>query len=180
MAADDKREIDTGQNVSDDENENGQQQQAGTKKSKLPLIIILIVFLFLIAGGAAGAYFFFLKPNPQSAEVKPAAVEQPKTIVFFPMEPFIVNLLDNETERYLKVTMQVELSEQRTVDELRRLNPILRDTILDLLTSKTYREMIDPLGKQRLRDEIATRLNMILDHNKGRVNKVYFTEFVIQ
>ena len=91
-----------------------------------------------------------------------------------------VNLLDNETERYLKVTMQVELSEQRTVDELRRLNPMLRDTILDLLTSKTYREMIDPLGKQRLRDEIATRLNMILDHNKGRVNKVYFTEFVIQ
>ena len=96
------------------------------------------------------------------------------------MEPFIVNLLDNEAERYLKVVMQLELSDQKTADEMKRLAPKLRDTILDLLSSKTYKEMIDPLGKQRLRDEIVMRMNMNLDESKGKVVKVYFTEFVIQ
>jgi len=180
MAADEKKERDPGLNDSDEENQEGQVKGAGGKKSKLPLIIILVVVVLLIAGGATGAYFFFFQPKPQSAEVKAAPTEPLKVTIFFPMEPFIVNLLDNESERYLKVTIQMELSEQRTADELRRLNPMLRDTILDLLTSKTYREMIDPLGKQRLRDEIATRVNMILDQTKGKVNKVYFTEFVIQ
>ena len=180
MAADEKREKDPRQDDSDEENEEGQSKDSGKKKSKLPLIIILVVVVLLVAGGAAGAYFFFLKPKPQTAEAKPAVQEQPKVTIFYPMEPFIVNLLDNDSERYLKVAMQMELSDQKTADKLRRLNPILRDTILDLLTSKTYREMLDPLGKQRLRDEIATRVNMILEQGKGKVNKVYFTEFVIQ
>lgn len=179
MAADEKRNIEAGQDDSDNENE-GKGRASGKKKSKLPLVIILVVIILLLAGGAAGAYFFFLKSKARSADAKPAVSEQPNVTIFFPMEPFIVNLLDNDSERYLKVAMQLELNEQKTADELRRLNPMLRDTILDLLTSKTYREMLDPLGKQRLRDEIATRMNMILEQGKGRVSKVYFTEFVIQ
>lgn len=144
------------------------------------LIIILVVVLLLLAGGGTAAYFLFFKAKPQPAAAKPAVQEQTKISIFWPMEPFIVNLLDNETERYLKVVMQLELSDQKTADEMKRLTPKLRDTILDLLSSKTYKEMIDPLGKQRLRDEIAMRMNMNLDESKGKVLKVYFTEFVIQ
>jgi len=64
------------------------------------------------------------------------------------------------------------------VDELNLLKPKLRDSILDLLSAKTYKEMMDPIGKQRLRDEIALRANAYL--TKGKIIKVYFTEFVIQ
>jgi flagellar FliL protein len=37
---------------------------------------------------------------------------------------------------------------------------------------------MDMAGKQRLREEIAMRLNTFL--TTGKVSKVYFTEFVIQ
>jgi len=47
-----------------------------------------------------------------------------------------------------------------------------------LLGAKTYRELMDTAGKQRLREEIAMRLNSFLPNAK--VTQVYFTEFVIQ
>ena len=40
--------------------------------------------------------------------------------------------------------------------------------------------ILDPLGKQRLREEIILRMNAILNSPNGKVLKVYFTEFVIQ
>ncbi len=58
------------------------------------------------------------------------------------------------------------------------IKPKVRDSILDLLSSKSYKEMMDPIGKQRLRDEVALRVNAYL--TKGKIFKVYFTEFVIQ
>jgi flagellar FliL protein len=46
------------------------------------------------------------------------------------------------------------------------------------LSAKNYKEMMDPIGKQRLRDEIVMRANQYA--TKGKVTKVYFTEFIIQ
>lgn len=180
MAAAEKKAKDAKEDPEENENEGEEKGEPKKKSSKLMLIIILVAAFLLLAGGGTAAYFLFFKAKQQAPAAKPAVQEQPKISVFWPMEPFIVNLLDNETERYLKVVMQLELSDQKTADEMKRLTPKLRDTILDLLSSKTYKEMIDPLGKQRLRDEIAMRMNMNLDQSKGKVIKVYFTEFVIQ
>jgi flagellar FliL protein len=49
---------------------------------------------------------------------------------------------------------------------------------LDLLSSKSYKDIVDINGKQRLRDEILMRLNTFL--TGGKIVKVYFTEFVVQ
>jgi flagellar protein FliL len=162
----------------EEENENEDQKPPEKKGSKLKLIIIIVVVFLLLAGGGSAAYFLFFKAKSATGEKKSAAQEKPKESVFWPLEPFIVNLIDNEGERYLKVVMQLELSDQAMLAEMKLLSPKLRDTILDLLSSKTYKEMIDPLGKQRLRDEIAMRMNMNV--KTGKVLKVYFTEFVIQ
>jgi flagellar FliL protein len=43
---------------------------------------------------------------------------------------------------------------------------------------KTFKELMELTGKQKLRDEMVMRLNAFL--TKGKINKVYFTEFVIQ
>lgn len=176
MAAAEKKKKD----IKDDEEENEKEQEPAPKKgSKLKIIIIIAVVVVLLAGGGAAAYFFFFhKAQTATGGQKTAAQEKPLASVFWPMDPFIVNLIDNEGERYLKVVLHLELSDQKMTEEMKLLNPKLRDTILDLLSSKTYKEMIDPLGKQRLRDEIAMRMNMNV--TTGKVVKVYFTEFVIQ
>ncbi len=162
---------------SKDENE---EEQVPVKKKGSPLkgIIIGVVVLILLAGTGGAAYFFGSKSGASGDVKKSAEQTKPQIVVFYAMEPFIVNLIDNEGERYLKVVMQLELTDQPVAEELNSVKPKLRDAILDLLSAKTYKELTDPLGKQRLRDEIGMRANLYA--TKGKVTKVYFTEFVIQ
>jgi flagellar protein FliL len=156
----------------------GEQPPPPKKSSALKWIIIIVVIIVVLGGAGAGAYFFLFKSKAPAAEKKPAEQAKLQVAIFYPMDAFVVNLSDNEGERYLKVVMQLELSDQPVVDELNLLKPKVRDSIIDLLTAKTYKEMMDPIGKQRLRDEIAYRANGYL--TKGKILKVYFTEFVIQ
>lgn len=161
-----------------DENE-GEEQIPGKKKSSaLRWIIISVIAVLVLGGAGAGAYFFLFHPKAPAADKKTAEQAKPQAAIFWPMDAFIVNLVDNDGERYLKAVLQLELSDQAAVEELNLLKPKLRDSILDLLSAKTYKEMMDPIGKQRLRDEIALRANGYL--TKGKIVKVYFTEFVIQ
>lgn len=174
MAAAEKKK-----DIRDEDDENEEKKEPEKKGSPLKLIIIIVVVVVLLAGGGLGAYFFLSRPKAQSEE--PAVQkESSKFVVFWPMDPFIVNLADTESERYLKVVMQLELSDQLLVDEMKKVNPKLRDAILELLSSKAYKDVMDPAGKQRLRDEIVMRMNMTVDSPKGKVLKVYFTEFVVQ
>jgi len=145
------------------------------KKPIVKIIIIALSVVIVVAGGIAGAVYFF--GNSGTAK-KAAPPPRPLIGVLWPMEPFIVNLLDNQGERYLKIVMQLEVSGQLVVTELEQLKPKLRDNVLDLLTAKTYSELMDLGGKQRLRDEVAVRINSYL--TKGKIVKVYFTDFVIQ
>jgi flagellar FliL protein len=161
-----------------DEKDGEEQVPEKKKGSALKWIIIAVIILIVLGGAGAGAYFFLFQPKATSGEKKPAEQAKSMVAIFWPMDPFIVNLIDNEGERYLKVVLQLELSDQAVVEELNLLKPKVRDNILDLLTVKTYKEMMDPIGKQRLREEIVLRANGYL--TKGKILKVYFTEFVIQ
>jgi flagellar protein FliL len=150
------------------------QPQTQKKAPLLKWIIIISVVLLLVIGGA-GAGYYFLKKSP---EKKAVAQAQPVIGTVYPMEPFIINLQDNQGERYLKLIVQLEISDPLGVKELDMLKPKMRDNILDLLSAKTYKELMDVGGKQRLREEIMMRLNSIV--STAKISKVYFTEFVVQ
>jgi flagellar FliL protein len=159
----------------DKQNQTEEQDQPTKVKKGLSLkwiIIIAMALLIVTAGAAAGYYFFSKTQSIKEPEQKPAV------ITIWPMEAFVVNLADAGGERYLKLVIQLEVSEPGAVAELEQIRPRLRDSILDLLTPKTYKELMDLAGKQRLREDIAGRVNNAL--SKGKVTRVYFTEFVIQ
>ncbi len=143
------------------------------KNSILKWIIIISIVLAVVIAGAIAGFYFFTK-----AEVKKPAAEKPAVLTIWPMDAFIINIAETNGERYLKIVMQLEVSDPAVVAELEQLKPRLRDSILDLLTPKTYKELMDLSGKQRLREDIAGRINNILQ--RGKVTKVYFTDFVIQ
>jgi flagellar FliL protein len=166
--------------------EDVQETEPAKKKSSLKLILIILIVL-LVIGAAAGAGIYFFSRTKQApategvtkeAATKAEKAPAPLVGALWSLDPFIVNLADNRGERYLKVVMQLELSEASVAAELDILRPKIRDNILDLLTVKTYAELMEPTGKQRLREEIMLRINSFL--TKGNVVTVYFTEFVIQ
>jgi flagellar FliL protein len=166
------------------------------KKSKKKLFIIIGVVVVILLG--AGGYFFLSgggegddthsegKKDSGDAQGKKPKKDShgnviegegsgaPEILVF---DPFIVNLTNTAGNRYLKVTINIEI-DSGSVEEAKGRNAQIRDSIITLLSSKSYADVGSVSGKYQLRDEIAARVNLIL--TEGKVKSVYFTEFVIQ
>jgi flagellar protein FliL len=105
-----------------------------------------------------------------------AAVPGASTV--FSLEPFIVNIYDGQELRYLKVKVELEMSNAGIKAELDGRLAAIRDAILVVLTTKTLQEVQDAQGKNQLREEILTAISKIVA--QGKVTKVYFTDFVVQ
>jgi flagellar protein FliL len=150
--------------------EDGKEKKKG---SKLKWIIIGVVVLAVLGGGGAGAYFFLNKSGKE-------AQSPPKPVIGAVWAPdvFIINLADADSDRYLKITMSFELSDPLSVAELDQMKPKVRDMVLGALTVKSFKDLNNFEGKQRLKEEIAMRLNSHL--TKGKIVQVYFTDFVVQ
>ncbi|MEJ5226363.1 flagellar basal body-associated FliL family protein [Thermodesulfovibrio sp.] len=158
------------------EGEEAAPKEGGKKKGKLLIIIILAVVVLL--GGAAGAYFFLFSKGDDKDKAKTAKQTNVAQGVNFPLEPFVVNLMDQGGTKYLKVTVQIELADAKLMDTAKARTPQLRDAVITLLTNKTSEELITPEGKLMLKDEIKQRANQIL--GEGNVINVYLTDFVMQ
>ena len=161
-----------------EEEKEEESEEKKPKKGMKPIvkwIVVVFVAVILGAGGFMG-WKYYKTHFPGSKKAGSEQIVQKPGI--WPMGSLIVNLMDANGERYLKATIQIEVSAQDCMPELDLLKPKITDSILSLLSSKSYKEIAGFEGKQRLRDEIAVRLNGYL--TKGQVRRVYFTEFLIQ
>ncbi len=147
------------------------------KKSPVMLIILIALLLLVLVAVGVGAALYFMK-KPPAEEKKGVAPVTAAIGPLWTMEGMIVNLADQGGERYLKVSMQFELNSPEAAKELDLVKPKIKDMVIDLLSSKTYADLADNAGKQRLREELMFKANGIL--TQGKISKVYFTEFVIQ
>lgn len=156
--------------------------EANRNGRSIPKRLIIALVILLLAGTAifAGLKIFWEKTSHATVEgdKSPTKAKADKVGAMFPLEPFIVNLADSDGKRYLKITMEIELEKENISEELEKRSPQIRDTILTLLTSKSFNDIKDVAGKFKLREQIAKRVNNQLD--SGKIRQVYFTEFVIQ
>ncbi len=154
--------------------------KAGSKK----FIILGIVVLLLAGGGYAGWNFFvpgkFLKKGDEVIAKTGESGEAMKMApgIMHEMEPFIVNLLDQDGRRYLKTTVELQIGNKDEEKELVERIPQIRDAVLLLLTSKSFGDISTPEGKIQLRNELIARINQVLQ--RPTVRALYFTEFVVQ
>lgn len=157
-----------------EEKEDLQEESTEKKKgSKTLLIIIIAVSVVLGAGGFVGFKLMASKSDSQKEEKK--VVEKTTTV---PLDPFVLNLADRG--RYLKMTVQIELSDESYVELVNQKMPQLRDTIITLVSSKSVNSISSPEGKFQLKDEILFRANQIMGGEKDIIKNLYFTEFVMQ
>lgn len=99
------------------------------------------------------------------------------------IEPFVVNLADPGSRRYLRLNIKLELKKPDESEPLLEARmPQVRDTVLLLLSSKTSDQLLNPEGKLTLRQELIGQLNKVLKKKrlKKAVKNLYFTEFLIQ
>ena len=157
--------------------------QEAPKKSKLMFFIILGVTIMLVGGGGFFAYTKFMTHKPTAAgeekKEEGGKGESGKAIgEILPLEPFVVNLADPSGKRYLKLKVELELENPDAAEKDKQVIPKLRDTVIMLLTSLSFDEVMTPEGKIRIRDELLERFNQIM--RPDRIKNIYFTDFVVQ
>jgi len=152
-----------------------------SKSGSMKWIIIGVVAVVVIAGGAAGAWFFLFddeKVKPTAAQTAKGVPQPPLVAPTLSMKPFIVNLAEPGGKRYLKVKLDLELTNKEVKTELEARISEVRHQIIMVLSSKTYQQIQSVAGKTVLLEELMARANAVL--KKGKVKKTFFTEFVVQ
>ena len=100
------------------------------------IVFALVGILFIVMIGLTGGLFMIWNklsateaqanvagsPNGQGQEMQ----KTPGTI--FPLETFIVNLADEGGKRYLRITMDLELSQGAVADDIKKRLPQVRDS----------------------------------------------------
>jgi len=150
------------------------------------IVILLVAFLFLVMIGLTGGLFMiWSKLSTTEAQANNAVTTEaenqqalPSLGTLYPLDTFIVNLADDGGKRYLRVTMDLELSEGVGVDEMEQRLPQMRDSILMVLPSKGFEDVRTIAGKISLRNEIIAKINGIF--GRESITNIYFTEFVVQ
>ena len=149
----------------------------------LLLIIGVVVAILLMSGGD--------EPPPQAAGGAPAASGGNPALNMrsggqtylsigptYAFDQIIVNLASQSGRRYLKTTINAELSSDNLMVELDTKKPAIRDTMISVLSSKTFEEISTAKGKENLKNELVERINESLVD--GKIVNLFFTDFAIQ
>lgn len=143
----------------------------------------LIPLLVVMNLGATG-FTAFKVMTAQPAHAEPPPPEHPKPIsneVVGPviaMDPFVVNLDEPGTSRYLKLTIQLELISAESEAVITKNKQLIRDAILSHLSGLKHADTLGAAAKEKLRDAIMERITKIVGPNHAR--RMFFQEFVVQ
>lgn len=146
-----------------------EEKKGGKKK-----LLLVVPLLLILIGGGVGAYFFLFSKKDKKEEL-PA---QSKVGIMMDVGVFTVNLADKDKDAYARIAITLELSDEKVRQEVEKRMPIVKDAIIDVISSKTSSFVRTPEGRENLRLELIKRINTILI--EGGVRNIYFTEFVVQ
>lgn len=154
--------------------------------SKLLIAIVVGVLLFFMGMMGAGFYVLWSRiPAPPVAvdeeENLPEEEKKPEQVDIGPLYSIgtmIVNLADQGGQRYLRINMELELSHPEVSSEIDKRLPLVRDTILLVLSTKTFQDISSNEGKNALRTQLVASLGKFF--MPGNIVNVFFTEFVVQ
>ena len=142
------------------------------KRGKKKLLVIVAAFLVVVLALGAGTVVLLKKraahaaaeaiadddgstANSTAANAEAAAHDALTPPTYLPLDPFVVNLADKEADRYAQVGITLEVDSSVLADQMRAYMPSIRNAILMVITRKSSRDLLDPMGKEQLADEIA-------------------------
>ena len=117
--------------------------------------------MVLIGGGAA---MFLMKKKAHDTDgaeedapvaEHAAAKRDPKhPPTFVPLDPFVVNLSDKESDRYAQIGITLEVEDPKFAEEMKTYMPAIRNGILMILAHKSSRELLERSGKEKLAGQV--------------------------
>ena len=159
-----------------EDGEDAGEEAAPSKKKKLLKLAMIAGGVLLIGGGAAGAWFMGLFPGGDEGG---AAVVQAKPSFYFDLPEMIVNLNSpDQKQRYLKVRVSLEMSDEETIKVLRPSQPRLMDAFQVYLRELRSTDLDGSAGMHRLKEELTRRVNIAI--YPSTIDTVLFREIIVQ
>lgn len=186
-----------------DDNSNPEVEEVPKSGGGNKMILILAAVNVLALAGAGAAMYVALTNKPAPAEAKSddkeanadkgagdkAAAEGKKAegieLAIPPgqpgplmdMDPFVVNLDETGSNRYLKIKFSLELAGEPARPYLEARMARIRDKMIAYLSSLNFDAVRGQQGKTLVRDGVHERIAEIAP---GMVTHVFITDFVVQ
>jgi flagellar FliL protein len=98
--------------------------------------------------------------------------------IVYAIEDIVVNPAGTAGSRFLSASFGIEVSSQETASRLEEREPLVRDALITILSSKTLAELTDAKQKEIMRLQIKKRLSLLLKTED--LTNVFYTDFVLQ
>jgi flagellar protein FliL len=159
--------------MSDEPTKPAEPSPAKPSKAMLGLLVVNIAATGFVA-------FKVLTTEPAHAAAPATPTEHMSAEVTGPvvaLDPFVVNLDEPGTSRYLKITLEMELFPKGD-SALSKSKQLVRDTILSHLSGLHLKDTLGAEAKDRLRQDLMTKLGKLLGPDK--IRRMFFQDFVVQ
>ena len=185
MAQEDKTVIEGGEN----------EQTAPAKKGSSKLIMFGGIGLGVIVVAVALA-LFVVKPMMSDSGAEGDTTEQTDghgekkekkkksshgeegASLIYAIENIVINPSGTGGSRFLSVSFGFELGSLELQEEFVAREPIIRDALITIMSSKTVAELTDAKQKEIARYQIKKRVAQLMDTDE--ISGVYYTDFVLQ
>ena len=168
--------------------------KSGPGVATIAIVAFVMSLLAVIAGGYVNAK---LHPIPDFKMGKDglitAVVPAPppgkasgegesKSALYYAIDPpLVVNFEDGSVVRFLQITMELMVHDQKAVDSVQRNLPMIRNNLLLLMSNRNYQSLMSREGKEKLRAEALAEVRDVQKkQGGGEVDDVLFTSFVVQ
>jgi flagellar protein FliL len=148
------------------------------KKSRKGLTIALATLVLVGAGGGGTWWWMHRDAGAANASAPPPS----RPPVFMNLDPFTVNLLEEDGEHYLQTSIVFQVSDEKAVETMKSYLPVIRNRVLMLLSSKRPSDLSSPAGKAKLVEELtaAVRESVPGTTPERGIMQAYLGSFVVQ
>ena len=138
-------------------------QEVKKSGGRRKILIIAIVTLLVIGGGVGGTFYFLNRQEPDgktAAHAKPV----PKDSYYLALDPaFVVNFQsDGSRARFLQISLDAVTHEQKMLEEIKKHMPVIRNNLVMLFSSQTYKDLITVQGKEKLRAQALREIQKVM------------------
>lgn len=144
--------------------------------------LALFVIKPMMSGSDDGAEAANTTEKVQSHAEKPKSEKRDShgeaTSMIYAVKDIVVNPAGTGGTRFLSVSFGFELGSTELVSEFTERDPLVRDALITILSSKTVAQLTDPKQKEITRYQVKKRLEKLMDTDD--INGVYYTDFVLQ
>jgi len=152
------------------------------------LFLLTIVMAVLLPIGA-GAYLTYANYERFAGVARAAGIQlgtedawmqqgSTKYGQFIQLSDMVINPVGSSGKRYLLVSLGLESHNPATLEEIVAKEVVVRDTILKVLGLRTVDELADINRRGELKNALREAVNAIV--HEGQIDRMYFTQFVLQ